>query len=378
MTSIRPERSSLSIQNSLGEHVASVCKIMSSSLRKDFQFPHEQKNDEKVQVAGSETMSSEDAAKCMYFGNIINLMHTCMYEEKRDRRSFNIPLLLNILVSCGWTDGISLPQDFSTPQPAKDFLSAVQFVLHYSLSDMSTFVTAKSPQEEKAGTNGMSLSRKQQRVSRAVASSLPPTLTFLKRLVSRSLLVDTQTSNALLKMKPTDYVSLIFDKQLINQLPADIISTTPKFNGGRFARALHLKMAKMTHEIWLDQRLCCAPAYILNPLSSYTAELILSLEAGGKSFPPPEQGNATANDRANRIISSLNVLLGQNGVDGDAEPPEPFAPSEDSIERLSEMGFSRDSAIDALETVESSEFPVLLLSSCCEIFVLTTPFPFHL
>jgi len=373
MTSIRLERSSLSNQNTLGEHVVSACNMMSSNLQKDFKFPHEQMNDEKVD--GFETTFSEDAAKCMYFGNIINLMHTCMYEEKRDRRSFNIPLLLNLLVSCGWTDGVSLPKDFSEKstaemsQPGTDFLSVAQFVLHHSLSDMSTFVTSEAPQEEKAETSGTSLPRKQQRVSRAVASSLPPTLTFLKRLVSRSLLVETQISNALSKMKPIDYVSLIMDKKLINQLTADI-STTPKFNGGRFARALHLKLAKMTHEIWLDQRLCCAPAHILNPFTSYTGELILSLEEGGKPVFPPEESNglggssrprSNSNDRANRILSSLNVLLGQND-DGDAEPAEPFAPSDESIERLSEMGFSRESAIDALETVESSEFTVLLQS----------------
>ena len=114
--------SSLSLSNQyLGEHVVAVCKVMSSNLKKDFQFPHELKNDEKN--------ISVDAVKCMYFGNIINLMHTCMYEEKRDRRSFNIPLLLNLLVSCGWTDGVSLPKGFSMSQPATDFLSAVQFVL---------------------------------------------------------------------------------------------------------------------------------------------------------------------------------------------------------------------------------------------------------
>lgn len=373
MTSIRLERSSLSLSNqNLGEHVVAACKVMSSNLKKDFQFPNELKNDEEN--------ISEDAIKCMYFGNIINLMHTCMYEEKRDRRSFNIPLLLNLLVSCGWTDGVSLPKDLSISLPATDFLSAVRFVLNHSLSDMSTFVAAKASREEIAASSP----RKQQRVSRAVASSLPPTLTFLKRLVSRSLFVETQMSNALSRMKPSDYVSLIMDTDS-NQLTGDM-STTPKFNGGRFARALHLNMAKMTHEIWVDQRLCCVPAHILNPLTAYTRELISSLEEGGKPIFPPEESNGLggssrprSNDRANRILSSLNVLLGQNDDDGDAEPAEPFSPSEDSIERLLEMGFSRDGAIDALETVESSEFPMTFQSFFCELFLYSTfqsPHPF--
>jgi hypothetical protein len=363
------ERSPLSNLNSLGEHVVSACKMMSTNLQKDFQFPYESKNaDEKM--SGTETIS-EDAAKCMYFGNIINLMHTCMYEEKRDRRSFNIPLLLNLLLSCGWKDGISLPKGYSdkfiaeSSQLGTDFLSAVQFVLQHALRDMSTFLTAKAPQEEKTEVKGTPSPRKQQRVSRAVASSLPPTLFFLKRLVSRSLLVETQISNALSRMKPTDYVSLIMDKPLVDQLAAEI-STTPKFNAGRFARALHLKMAKLTHEIWLDQRICCAPAHILNPFAAYTGELISSLEEGGKPIFSPEESNglrgsstplSNSNDRANRILSSLNVLLGRSTGEGDVGPSEPFEPSEETIERLSEMGFSRDNAIDALETVESSESP---------------------
>ena len=89
--------------------------------------------DEKM--AGTDTNFSDDAAKCMYFGNIINLVHTCMYEEKRDRRSFNIPLLLNMLLSTGWKNGISVPKDFAdkcsadASQPGDDLLSAVQFVM---------------------------------------------------------------------------------------------------------------------------------------------------------------------------------------------------------------------------------------------------------
>lgn len=357
-------------QSSPEEHAVSACNIMSTNLQKDIQFPHESKNVDK-KMAGIETNFSEDAAKCMYFGNIINLVHTCMYEEKRDRKSFNIPLLLNILLSCGWTNGISLPNDLSDykgnaelSRPRTDLLSTVQFVLQHSLRDMSTYVIAKSPQEEKTEMDGTSHQRKQQRVSRAVAASLPPTLAFLKRLVFRPLLVETQISNALSRMKPIEYLSLIMNKSLIDQV-ADI-ATTPKFNAGRFARALHLKLANMTHEIWLDKRICCAPAHVLNPLAAYTGKLISCLDEGGKSIFSPRESNglvagsnrqSDASFRANRILSSLNVLLGQNADEFDLEPSGLFEPSEETIERLSEMGFSRDNAIDALETVESSKPP---------------------
>ena len=362
------ERSPLSInQNVIGEHVVSACRIMSFNLRKDLQFPHESMNAVE-KMAGTDTNFSDDAAKCMYFGNIINLVHTCMYEEKRDRRSFNIPLLLNMLLSTGWKNGISVPKDFAdkcsadASQPGDDLLSAVQFVMHHSLRDMSTYVTSHSTEEEKTDIDGTSSKqRKQQRLSRAVASSLPPTLAFLKRLVPRSLLVESQISNALSRMKPTDYVSLLMDKTTIDQLAGDI-STTPKFNAGRFARALHLKLATLTHEIWLDENICCAPAHILNPFAAYTEELMSCLDEGGKPIFSPGEGNGLggsnrprSDSRTNRILSSLNVLLGHDADDGDAQPPEPFEPNDETIERLSEMGFSRDNAIDALETVESSE-----------------------
>jgi hypothetical protein len=165
-------------------------------------------------------------------------------------------------------------------------------------------------------------------------------------------------------MKPIEYLSLIMNKSLIDQV-ADI-ATTPKFNAGRFARALHLKLANMTHEIWLDKRICCAPAHVLNPLAAYTGKLISCLDEGGKSIFSPRESNglvagsnrqSDASFRANRILSSLNVLLGQNADEFDLEPSGLFEPSEETIERLSEMGFSRDNAIDALETVESSKPP---------------------
>ena len=371
MTCIRVERSMFSSNNSPGEHVLSACRMMSINLQKDFQFPHDKKNDEKI--AGPDTIFSEDAIKCMYYGNILNLLHASIYEEKRDRSSVNLPLLLSLLVSCGLTNiSKGLIEERSSESETNPLL-AIQFVLHHCLSDMSKFAMSGVPRLNKAEINRMSLPCKQQRMSRAVASALPPTLTLLKRLVSRSLLVDTQVSSTLMKLKPNDYLSLVLDKAVLSKLSTREISATPNFNANHFARALHLQMAKMTHGIWLNENICCAPAHILNPFTAFTGDLLLSLEEGGKSVLIP-RGNVSGgssragsnpNERANRILSSLNALLAQNGEESNDEPSEPFAPSEESIGRLSEMGFSRESAIDAIETVESSEilfcYSILLL-----------------
>ena len=56
-------------------------------------------------------------------------------------------------------------------------------------------------------------------MSRAVASSLPPTVSLLQKLISCSLLLESQIA----------------------------ITVTIKYNAAQFERALHMKLAKITY-----------------------------------------------------------------------------------------------------------------------------------
>ena len=81
--------------------------------------------------------------------------------------------------------------------PENGFLfSAIRFVLMHSVGDMAAMQEKSNIKLRKGGCNLQPL-----RMSRAIASSLPPTLSFLQRLISRPLLVDTQLATALAGMK---------------------------------------------------------------------------------------------------------------------------------------------------------------------------------
>ena len=210
----------------------------------------------------------------------------------------NIPLLLNLLVdakssndpdvSDEWKDGLYAAINCACKQDADNstavegsgaIYSAIRFVLMHSLRDMAMFAAKERASmqgegsEQKDGsekTDGTDLSHGAQRMSRATASSLPCALSLLRRLISRPLIVDTQMSTALAKMKESDFIALV-----ANIPQRNIVSTdTPKakFNAVRFTRALHMKLARLSSDIWSDERFASAPAHVIHPFITYIGE----------------------------------------------------------------------------------------------------------
>lgn len=161
----------------------------------------------------------------------------------------NIPLLINLLVSDGWKAGIysnvdSAGNDDRPESPApKDgcILLAIRFVLLHSLSDMAEM-------QEK---------RQKNRMSRAVASSLPPTLSLLRRLISIKGSPEDSLSSTLAKMK-----ELVF---ITNGPQEEDGTVAPRFNAAQFARALHLSIAKVSYEVWSNDCFHYAPAHVIFP-----------------------------------------------------------------------------------------------------------------
>jgi hypothetical protein len=77
-------------------------------------------------------------------------------------------------------------------------------------------------------------------------------------------------STALAKMKESDFIALV-----ANIPQRSIVSTdTPKakFNAVRFTRALHMKLAKLSSDIWSDERFASAPAHVIHPFITYIGE----------------------------------------------------------------------------------------------------------
>ena len=133
----------------------------------------------------------------------------------------------------------------------------------HSLRDMALFMTKEQVRRQDLliESDEAGLNRLHQRMSRAVASSLPPTLTLLSKLISRPLLVESHYAAVLTKMKESDFASLM------TNLPPDKFDRTqaPKFVAAQFARALHQNLAKLVYEIWSDGRFACVPSHIMFP-----------------------------------------------------------------------------------------------------------------
>ena len=346
-------------QIDLPSHVVSVGAMLSENIQDDFKLA-DMKSTSTDKNEEMEVLNlSHDAAKCMYFGNTLNLLNTCLYSEKRiDRRgSFNIPLLLSILTADGWKNGIYPSEDEETSALTPNsysFMSAVEFVLKHSLRVMAFFAVKKRAlREERQQANSddtVSKSSHHQRLSRAVASSFPPTISLLQRLVSRSTILESPGSLSLAKMNPEHL------KDLISDAVGKLSDSMPSFNAKQFVRALHLHLAKLSFDVFSDDRMCCAPAHVLFPWISYMNTLISSLEDAAKPSPATaaslssasaggrfQSGHSDSRSRLMREPGGLERLLGIPGrVSELSQPAEPFEPSEESIERLTEMGFTRD------------------------------------
>ena len=108
----------------------------------------------------------------------------------------------------------------------------------HSLRDMAMFAAKERASmqgegsEQKDGsekTDGTDLSHGAQRMSRATASSLPCALSLLRRLISRPLIVDTQMSTALAKMK-SDFIALVANipqRSIVHGYPKSEVQCRP-------------------------------------------------------------------------------------------------------------------------------------------------------
>lgn len=205
-----------------------------------------------------------------------------------------------MLVGEGWKEGVYESTDADDEVESTDgfIFPAIRFVILHSLADMEqkrNLLVSKSSESN---------SQQSERMSRAVASSLPPTLYLLRTLVSRSLLVDSPLS----KMKQSDFVALI------SNLPQlDEENAKPTFSGGHFTRALHMKIAKLSHDVWVDSRLHCAPSHVIHPWLSYMLEVAKSLAAAAVAEPirpsTPPLPSSRLRDSSSRTSRMLGKLL---------------------------------------------------------------------
>mmetsp|Transcript_14088 Transcript_14088/g.20124 ORF Transcript_14088/g.20124 Transcript_14088/m.20124 type:complete len:3340 (-) Transcript_14088:211-10230(-) len=334
---------------------------------------------------------------CMYFGNMISILNTCLYEEKRERKVLNLPLLVHLIYSDGFSNEYvdsmghiddSSENNLNTPLPTQGVLAGIRFVMIHGFVDLEKFARRNFLSQSKGKLSLPLLLR--QRMSRSVAVSMPSAVELLRKLSSRSMLVDSHLVSMFRKMKETD----------LNFFLNRNSKTGEKFmfNVVHFARSLHSNISKVVSEFWNNPLLVYAPAHVVNPITSLIGELLQCLEDSVKTNSGNERNSSCSNRRGaemiggignnlalDRSVSDLRLLsrnlsdinpfihralsrdIRNDGETGNVEvelgtsvPTQPFEPSEETITQLVEMGFSREHALEAIETSESNRLEIAM------------------
>jgi len=143
------------------------------------------------------------------------------------------------------------------------------------------------------------------------------------------------------------------------------------FRQEAFANALHCTIASIALEFWTDRNMKCVPSHVLNPILSFMRELLVSLESSIKHIGREENGEPAARSLINQMSlwpsrQSPNATVGTEGarvsgnnINNDVQPPA-FEASESSIARLMEMGFTRERALDAIESSRSNTVEIAM------------------
>jgi hypothetical protein len=111
-------------------------------------------------------------------------IHACLFDERRERRIVNFPLLVNLISHDPVANRLSGEHDSGSSNSGHVASSdAIQFVLNHCLSDFAARSSSRSQEESMSS----SAKRPVQRVELGVGSSLSPVVKLLLRLMMTPL-----------------------------------------------------------------------------------------------------------------------------------------------------------------------------------------------
>lgn len=324
-------------QGTVGAHVETMMRILSLGVLKGF-------NRKEVSLVLKNSNVPESRMNkpgiAMYLGCLLGHLYSFMFEEKRDRRMVNTPLLL-VVTNASQDSYVTV-------------FEALHFIFKQSLIEFKLRGLIYQGGDDKS-------SAPSQRISRITAACLPPAITMLKRLLSISSITSSPVSSQLSRLKCNDLEKLLGrnDHILINR-PSNVDKDT--YSPERFTRSLLCSVSETVMEIWLDPKYAHSPPYITYPITSLVVEIMSALELAAKKEKTPS--TPPQNPRENsRLWNSFRGLVASardgSGGSSNAEVST-FEASEELIQRLMEMGFSRDHAWDAIDSSRSNRLEVAM------------------
>jgi E3 ubiquitin-protein ligase HUWE1 len=321
-------------QGTQGAHIASIINFLATNIRSGLGHPDIVA---VVRAPGNGDNSTESAISAagtaMYLGCLLNHIYVCLFEDRRERRIVNFPLLVYLIAS--------RTTQVLNSATALNMFDSIRYVLDYGLTDFA----GRSQVDFQAKKDG----EPRQRVSRSVAASYPPLVTLLRKLMSTPL-SSSPAASIMSRMKWKD-VSILLSSDDIQQKSTDQSASNGFFRPEAFARDMQLTVSEIVKAAWLDPRITHAPPFLVHPIATVVGDVLVCLEEASKkkkSSPEP-QGSGTSE----RILLSDFFRRRENEASNE-EPEAEFEASEEAILRLMEMGFTRDHALDALESTRSN------------------------
>ena len=319
-------------KDSAGACVASLTKLLVDNLKQSLRYGpvFELVFSTFSGHSNFERRISEGGA-AMYLASVMNLLHACLFDDKRERRIVNVPLLLSLVVFDANVDGETVHVNRTTGA----FLFFVAgFIFRHGLADFSRrydeFFEKECGEQERL------------RTSRSVASSFPPVILLFRKL-STTPMTSSPVASILSRMKWKD-ISLLLGIGKVEFVHVGVPDCDDFFHPESFVADFMISMSSIIFSVWRDERFRYIPPYLVYPISGLVGDIMILLEDTSKK--KSAKSVSSASDRMR-----LSELLRLRPSDGENEN---FEVSENSITRLIEMGFTAEHARHALESTRSN------------------------
>jgi E3 ubiquitin-protein ligase HUWE1 len=328
-------------EETVGHHISTVLKMLQSELSRGLQRHMDVSS---VSISNdSNTLKMNKCGVALYLGSMLNLLQAFLFEEKRDRRMVNLPLLIPLV---GSQVKKALGQEGEDTVRSFDLFDAIAFIFELGLDN---FQSRPTKSQNVAGQD-----LPVQRLSRITASCFPTALSILKQMLSVQGVKSSPSASVLGKFKTFEVAILLGERD-----PTDSESTASGsseiFSVDKFARSLFVVVSDAVTVAWSDPRFAQAPAHIVHPMASLAVETIVALHESTKESPVT---SSVGTREAASVWNPFRSMLQSMNRDSQALASEDFEPSEEAIARLMEMGFSRDHSWEALDSVGSNRVEV--------------------
>ena len=312
-----------------GEHAATMMRMLSSNVQQGL-------NRGKEGHPTHQAINAQGIA--MYLGCMVSHLQACLFEEKRERRMVNVPLLLYLMETNDNEKSPSGQNGYMT------LLDAIRFIFNQSLTDFAK-KQAEKENHENIMTGSTVGQQPIQRLDRTVAASFPAAISLLRRLMSGTTISSSPASSILSRIKRSDLALLLGMK-----INGSGFKTTDDdealFSPEDFVKSMQFTVSEVVRETWVDPRFVYSPPHIVHPFVTLVGDIVGSLEDAGKKRSSQRTPRSAATDNTNNQWGLFRggAPPGRQRAEhaaAAAAPPAPeevFEPSEEAIARLAEMG----------------------------------------